>query len=250
MPGDELKRFRDLTEKSREALLRLIPLVDDWCGRREEMKRTNDLRVKAKTRFDLANSYAWLTIEKRRQRANAAYTGRQTRFEKIWQEGGALSSEIRATIEALRPVLGSEVDRLMAEANWTILRIITQPESVCEVVQRAKDKVEDYWLACQLQDRAATACEQATLREPKPTAGSKDSLKSSRSQMLAEAQARWRQHIPFAWIYRAAQVDHSDAQRWRSGKLAAESVMTERIEKVLRSSAPPEGENRKREWWD
>ena len=247
MPGDELKRFRDLTEKCREALLRLIPLVDDWCGRRKEMRRTNDLRVKAKTRIELANSYAFLNIEKRRQRANAAYIGRQTRFDKIWQEGGALSNQIRATIEALRPVLGPEVDRLMAEANWTILRMITQPESVYEVVQRAKDKVEDYWLACQPQDRAATVSEQATLREPKLPADSKDSLKSSRSQMLAEAEARWQRHIPFAWVYRAANVDHSDAQRWRSGELAAESVMTERIEKVLRSSAPPEPPNRKRE---
>jgi len=246
VPGDELKRFRDLTEKCREALLRLIPLVDDWCGRRKELERTNDLRVKAKTRIELANSHAFLNTEKRRQRANAAYTGRQTRFDKIWQEGGALSDEIRATIETLRPVLGPEVDRLMAEANWTILRMITQPESVYEVVQRAKDKVEDYWLACQPQDRAASVCEQATLRETKPPAGSKDSLKSSRGQMLAEAQTRWRQRIPFAWVYRAARVDHSDAQRWRSGELAADSVMTERIEEVLRSSAPPERSNRKR----
>jgi hypothetical protein len=125
--------------------------------------------------------------------------------------------------------------------------MITQPESVYEVVQRAKDKVEDYWLACQPQDRAATVSEQATLREPKLPADSKDILKSSRSQMLAEAEARWQRHIPFAWVYRAANVDHSDAQRWRSGELAAESVMSERIEKVLRSAAPAEPPNRKRE---
>jgi hypothetical protein len=68
-------------------------------------------------------------------------------------------------------------------------------------------------------------------------------LKGGREKMLADARERWlrsaKGKVPFSWVHESANVDHSDAYRWKSGQLAANSVVTARIEDELRKPTPP-----------
>jgi hypothetical protein len=60
---------------------------------------------------------------------------------------------------------------------------------------------------------------------------------------LTSAQERWRtinsRVIPFAWVHKAAGVDHKDAYNWKSGKLPDDSAMADSIERILRQPNPP-----------
>lgn len=70
-------------------------------------------------------------------------------------------------------------------------------------------------------------------------------LKILREKMLSEAQQRWlpisKPKIPFSWVYESpdVHVQQSEAYRWKSGQLAADSTVTMRIEKALREPWPP-----------
>ncbi len=71
------------------------------------------------------------------------------------------------------------------------------------------------------------------------SARTEEELKLERSRQLAEAQKRWNTPVPFAWIHRAAGVDHKDAYNWKNGKLPESSVMSEKIEAKLAQQHPP-----------
>jgi hypothetical protein len=68
-------------------------------------------------------------------------------------------------------------------------------------------------------------------------------LKAERQARLRAAQERWRpianRLIPFAWIHKAADVDHHDAYDWKNGKIPDSSVMSENLERILRQRDPP-----------
>ncbi len=67
--------------------------------------------------------------------------------------------------------------------------------------------------------------------------------KAARDQRLWAAQERWlpiaHRLIPFAWVRKAADVDHHDGVYWKNGKLPDSSVMSERIEAELLKPDPP-----------
>ena len=67
--------------------------------------------------------------------------------------------------------------------------------------------------------------------------------KAERGRRLIAAQERWRtiakQTVPFAWIHKAAGVDHKDAYNWKNGKLPDTSSMAKSIERVLNEPKPP-----------
>jgi hypothetical protein len=67
--------------------------------------------------------------------------------------------------------------------------------------------------------------------------------KAERGRRLTAAQERWhpiaKRTVPFAWIHKAAGVDHKDAYNWKSGKLADTSSMAKSIERILKQPKPP-----------
>jgi len=71
----------------------------------------------------------------------------------------------------------------------------------------------------------------------------REQRRSERAQRLNAAQERWRPSVnrlvPFAWIHKAAKVDHKDAYDWKSGKLPDTSAMSKSIERALQQSNPP-----------
>lgn len=77
----------------------------------------------------------------------------------------------------------------------------------------------------------------------RPRALDPEQLKTRRERVLTAAQERWRpiakRIIPFAWIHKAAGVDHKDAYDWKNGKLADSSTMTQNLERILQLPHPP-----------
>jgi hypothetical protein len=66
-----------------------------------------------------------------------------------------------------------------------------------------------------------------------------EARKFERGQRLAAASERWKQDIPFTWIYKAANVHAKEATQWKNGRLPDNSEPVKRIENVVSAPDPP-----------
>lgn len=96
-----------------------------------------------------------LTFYKRAQRSRQAFEARQAAYTEIWEEFEALTGEMRSTGDGLRRVLGShEAERFIAEANGSSMVSIDAME---QAARWAKERVEDFWQACQASEPVTSA---------------------------------------------------------------------------------------------
>ncbi len=110
------------------------------------MERVANRRSRAEERFGHVGKDRYLDFSKRMQRASAAYSARQSSYDKLWTEFGQLIGEARATLQGLRPVLGpDEVARLTKEVNQSKMSSI---DFMLGAAKRAADRVEEFFQAC------------------------------------------------------------------------------------------------------
>lgn len=84
---------------------------------------------------------------------------------------------------------------------------------------------------------SAGATPEALTQVPKRSLDPAD-LKAERSARITASRLRWgTPELPFAWIHKAAGVDHKDAYDWKNGKLSG--AVAGHMGQVLDSATAP-----------
>ena len=159
-------QFWNAVQASRDALVPLVKLAQQYLARLPEIRRLVDHRDRAGERLN-------------RTRAQIVFAGRERQVENFYKEFGTFTKEVLASFRSLGNILPKvEVERLIAEVHPSRIA------ATCLAVQRAAVRVEEFWECRPDRPGAPTA-------ETTSAAGGKQSGTENRHKRRTQGDEEW-----------------------------------------------------------